>query len=153
MGELKSLINEEEKMKKPILGKVLQKHPLAMIICCAVPLIQIGILSLTGALSSCGLYALIFLCPLLHLFIMRWHTQPSNGAKLLSPPTDDTEKLSACVDIMSIQRQLKKEDILNDQELGLNMMDSQPRWNQYQHQSGYPWVQHQEKVCFGPLLE
>lgn len=46
-------------------------HSFWMILCCAIPLVGIIILSLLGILGSWGFYALILLCPLLHLFFMR----------------------------------------------------------------------------------
>ena len=47
------------------------RHSLGMILCCAIPLVGIVILSLLGMVGSWGFYALILLCPLLHLFFMR----------------------------------------------------------------------------------
>lgn len=61
-------------MKKSILGRILQNHFLAMVICCAIPLIAISTLSLMGILGSWGFYAMMFLCPLLHVFMMRGHS-------------------------------------------------------------------------------
>jgi Flp pilus assembly protein TadB len=46
-------------------------HSFWMILCCAIPLLGIVLLSLLGMLGSWGFYALILLCPLLHLFFMR----------------------------------------------------------------------------------
>lgn len=60
-------------MKNSLLGKIFQNHPLAMILCCAIPLALIVIFSLTGSLGSWGYYALFLLCPLLHVFMMRGH--------------------------------------------------------------------------------
>lgn len=46
-------------------------HSFLMILCCAIPLVGIILLSLLGILGSWGFYALILLCPLLHLVFMR----------------------------------------------------------------------------------
>jgi hypothetical protein len=46
-------------------------HFLWMILCCAIPLAGIVLLSFFGVLGAWGLYALILLCPLLHFVFMR----------------------------------------------------------------------------------
>jgi hypothetical protein len=46
-------------------------HSLWMILCCAIPLVGIVLLSFLGVLGTWGLYALILLCPLLHFVFMR----------------------------------------------------------------------------------
>jgi len=48
-----------------------KNHALAMILCCAVPIVGILALSSLGVLGSWGYYALILLCPLGHIFMMR----------------------------------------------------------------------------------
>jgi Flp pilus assembly protein TadB len=48
-----------------------RSHSFWMVLCCAIPLVGIIVLSLVGILGSWGFYALILLCPLLHLFFMR----------------------------------------------------------------------------------
>lgn len=50
---------------------VKSSHFLLMVLCCAIPLVGILILSYLGILGSWGVYALILLCPLLHLLFMR----------------------------------------------------------------------------------
>ncbi len=57
-------------MNKGRFKNILRNHTVAMIICCAIPLIAIPVLSLTGILGPWGFYALILLCPLLHLLMM-----------------------------------------------------------------------------------
>jgi hypothetical protein len=42
-----------------------------MLLCCAIPLGGIVLLSFLGILGTWGLYALILLCPLLHFVFMR----------------------------------------------------------------------------------
>jgi hypothetical protein len=46
-------------------------HFFWMLICCAIPLGGIVLLSFFGILGTWGLYALILLCPLLHFVFMR----------------------------------------------------------------------------------
>lgn len=46
-------------------------HTFWMILCCAIPLGGIALLSFFGVLGAWGLYALILLCPLLHFVFMR----------------------------------------------------------------------------------
>ncbi len=55
----------------------MRKHALFMILCCAIPLILILALSAMGVLGSWGFYALILLCPFLHLVLMRSKHEPS----------------------------------------------------------------------------
>ncbi len=46
-------------------------HSLWMALCCAIPLAGVVVLSFLGILGAWGVYALILLCPLLHLLLMR----------------------------------------------------------------------------------
>ncbi|NIS59830.1 MAG: hypothetical protein GTO13_03720 [Proteobacteria bacterium] len=46
-------------------------HSFWMILCCAIPLAGVVVLSFLGILGVWGVYALILLCPLLHLLFMR----------------------------------------------------------------------------------
>lgn len=48
-----------------------KNHALAMILCCAVPIVGILALSSLGVLGSWGYFALILICPLGHIFMMR----------------------------------------------------------------------------------
>jgi hypothetical protein len=48
-----------------------KNHALAMILCCAIPIVGILALSSLGVLGSWGYYALILICPLGHIFMMR----------------------------------------------------------------------------------
>ena len=67
--------------------KIKQNHFLAMVLCCAIPLIGILALSSLGVLGSWGYYALLLLCPLGHIFMMRGmhsdlhYTKPSERIK------------------------------------------------------------------------
>ena len=58
-------------MIKSIFTKIKQNHFLAMILCCAIPVIGILALSYLGVLGSWGYYVLILLCPIGHIFLMR----------------------------------------------------------------------------------
>ena len=62
---------EETKENTSLLKKIKENHFLAMIICCAIPLVAILGLSSLGLLGSWGYYALILLCPLMHILMMR----------------------------------------------------------------------------------
>jgi hypothetical protein len=50
---------------------VWSSHSFWMLLCCAIPLGGIVLLSFFGILGSWGLYALILLCPLLHFVFMK----------------------------------------------------------------------------------
>ena len=67
-------------MNKGQVKNTLRNHSFAMIICCAIPLIAISVLSFTGILGPWGFYALILLCPLLHLLMMLKLTQKETEA-------------------------------------------------------------------------
>ena len=58
-------------MIKLIFNKIKQNHFLAMILCCAIPFIGILAFSALGVLGSWGYYALLLLCPLGHVVMMR----------------------------------------------------------------------------------
>ena len=58
-------------MLKSILAKIKQNHALMMILCCGIPIVGIMALSSLGVLGSWGYFALILICPLGHIFMMR----------------------------------------------------------------------------------
>ena len=71
---IKEIANVPERnirMIKLLLEKIKKNHALAMILCCGIPLVGIMALSSLGLLGSWGYYALILLCPLGHIFMMR----------------------------------------------------------------------------------
>ena len=77
-------------MIKWIVAKIKQNHFLAMVLCCAIPVVGILALSAFGVLGSWA-YLLIFLiCPLGHIFMMRGMHSNSKDAELISVP-DKTE--------------------------------------------------------------
>jgi hypothetical protein len=57
-------------------------HFLGMILCCAILLAGIVMFSLLGILGSWGFYALILICPLLHLLLMRRKETPKDMHKV-----------------------------------------------------------------------
>jgi hypothetical protein len=58
-------------MVKLLLEKIKKNHVLAMILCCGIPLVGILVLSTSGLLGSWGYYALLVICPVGHLLMMR----------------------------------------------------------------------------------
>ena len=79
-------------MIKSIIIKTHKHHVLAMILCCAIPMIAILVLSWMGVLGSWGYIALILICPLGHVFMMRSMQSASDDAKLISiPENTDTQ--------------------------------------------------------------
>lgn len=69
------------KMEKNLFQQIKQNHLFAMILCCAIPLILLAVLSFGESLGSWGYYALFLLCPLLHVFMMKGHGSHSNHGK------------------------------------------------------------------------
>ena len=67
-------------MIKLLIEKIKTNHALAMILCCGIPIVGILGLSTSGLLGSWGYYALILLCPLGHIFMMRgMHSNSKNN--------------------------------------------------------------------------
>ena len=58
-------------MIKLLIEKIKKNHALAMILCCGIPLVGILVLSTSGLLGSWGYYALLVICPVGHLLMMR----------------------------------------------------------------------------------
>ena len=58
-------------MIKLLLERNKKNNRLAMIICCGIPIVGVMALSSLGLLGSWGYYALILLCPLGPIFMMR----------------------------------------------------------------------------------
>ena len=58
-------------MLRLLFEKIKKNHALAMILCCAIPIAGILALSALGILGSWGYYALILICPIGHLWMMR----------------------------------------------------------------------------------
>ena len=71
-------------MIKWILTKIKQNHSLAMVLCCAIPIVGILALSTFGVLGS---YLLIILiCPLGHIFMMRGMHSTHKDTEMISVP-------------------------------------------------------------------
>ena len=69
-------------MLKSIFAKIKKNHALMMILCCGIPIVGIMALSSLGVLGSWGYYALILICPLGHMFMMRGmhsHSVPADS--------------------------------------------------------------------------
>jgi hypothetical protein len=58
-------------MLNAIFEKIKKNHALVMILCCAIPIVGILALSSLGILGSWGYIALILICPLGHVLMMR----------------------------------------------------------------------------------
>ncbi len=83
-------------MKPSLFEKIRKNHSFAMILCCAIPQGLIMILSVSGRLGSWGYYALILLCPLMHVFMMRGHASSHDDERKLLPSpgaAKDPEKI------------------------------------------------------------
>jgi hypothetical protein len=105
---------KEMKMEKSLFGKILKNHSLAMILCCAIPLVLFLILSLSGSLGSWGYYALFLLCPLLHIFMMRGHGSHVDQPKGHPSPAHETEGPIPSPNLAKDLQTTKKEPNLND---------------------------------------
>jgi hypothetical protein len=64
-------LKRNEKMIKLILEKIKKNHALAVILCCGIPIVGIMVLSFLGILGSWGYLALLVICPVGHLLMMR----------------------------------------------------------------------------------
>jgi hypothetical protein len=64
-------LKRNKKMIKLLLEKIKKNHALAMVICCGIPIVGILVLSTLGLLGSWGYYALLLICPVGHLLMMR----------------------------------------------------------------------------------
>ncbi len=76
-----------------IVSKLKQNPMLAMALCCGLPLVAILALSSVGLLGSWGYLALILLCPLGHLFMMRgMHKTQADRRMPAHPPESDPKQ-------------------------------------------------------------
>ena len=71
-------------MLKAMFEKIKQNPFLAMVLCCGLPVVAIyafSALGLQGLLGKWGIYALILLCPLAHIWMMRgmMHRDPEDA--------------------------------------------------------------------------
>ena len=58
-------------MKNMLFDKIRNHHIFLMIICCAIPIVALLLLSYLEVLGSWGYYALFLLCPLAHILMFR----------------------------------------------------------------------------------
>lgn len=73
---------------------VKSSHFLLMVLCCAIPLAGILVLSYLDILGSWGVYALILLCPLLHfLFMRKMMTKETRGGSESRPMLGEDRRL------------------------------------------------------------
>ena len=82
--------NLKMNMKNSLIRITHKHHVAAMILCCAIPMIGILILSWIGVLGSWGYIALLLVCPLGHVFMMRAMHAAKDDARLISIP-ENTE--------------------------------------------------------------
>ncbi len=66
---------------KMIFNKLRHNHSLLMILCCAVPLVAILVLSYFNVLGSWGFYAIFLLCPMMHIFMHRGHSAQAKSSR------------------------------------------------------------------------
>ena len=71
-------------MIKSLFLKLKQNHFLAMVLCCAIPIVGILALSASGVLGSWAYFLVFLLCPLGHIFMMRG--MHSSHAELIAQP-------------------------------------------------------------------
>jgi len=75
---------------KYFLDKIKKNHALAMVLCCGIPIVGILALSSLGVLGSWGYYALILICPLGHVLMMRG-MHSSHGESEVQPEIKQIE--------------------------------------------------------------
>lgn len=67
-------------MINAFIEKIKKNNALAMVLCCGIPIVGILALSSLGVLGSWGYYALILICPLGHVLMMRrMHSSHAEG--------------------------------------------------------------------------
>lgn len=66
---------------KTLFNKLQNNHSLLMILCCAIPLIAIMTLSYFDVLGAWAGFAIILLCPLMHLFMHKGHSGKGKSDK------------------------------------------------------------------------
>jgi hypothetical protein len=78
-------------MIKSLFLKIKQNHFLAMVLCCAIPIIGILALSATGVLGSWAYLLVFLLCPLGHIFMMRG-MHSSHAEQTIQPEVNEPLK-------------------------------------------------------------
>jgi len=77
-------------MIKSLFLKIKQNHIMAMVLCCAIPIIGILALSAFGVLGSWAYFLVILLCPLGHIFMMRG-MHSSHAEQTVQPEVNEIE--------------------------------------------------------------
>lgn len=77
-------------MIKSLFTKIKQNHFLAMVLCCAIPIIGILALSASGVLGSWAYVLVILLCPLGHILMMRG-MHSSHAEQVVQPEINEIE--------------------------------------------------------------
>jgi len=80
-------------MIKWLFTEIKQNHFLAMVLCCAIPIIGILALSAFGVLGSWAYFLVILLCPLGHIFMMRG-MHSSHTEQVAQPEVNKIEQKS-----------------------------------------------------------
>jgi cytochrome b561 len=80
-------------MIKSLFIKIKQNHFLAMVLCCAIPIIGILALSASGVLGSWAYFLVFLLCPLGHIFMMRgMHSHSSHAEQTVQPEVNESSE-------------------------------------------------------------
>lgn len=77
-------------MIKWLFNKIRQNHFLGMVLCCAIPIVGILVLSASGVLGSWAYFLVILLCPLGHIFMMRG-MHSSHAEQVAQPEVNEIE--------------------------------------------------------------
>lgn len=77
-------------MIKSLFLKIKQNNSLAMLLCCAIPIIGILALSTLGVLGSWAYFLVFLLCPLGHIFMMRG-MHSSHSEQTVKPEVNEIE--------------------------------------------------------------
>ena len=77
-------------MIKSIFDKIKQNHFLAMVLCCAIPIVGILAFSASGVLGSWAYVLVILLCPLGHILMMRG-MHSSHAEQVAQPEVNEIE--------------------------------------------------------------
>ena len=101
-------------MQKSVWRGILRNHSFAMILCCAIPMTLLLILSLSGSLGSWGYYTLFLLCPLLHVLMMRGHRMTSDHIQAQASSADEANRLIPSSNLEKDLPRIKNEPSLGD---------------------------------------
>jgi hypothetical protein len=77
-------------MIKSLFLKIKQNHLLAMVLCCAIPIVGILALFASGVLASWAYFLVILLCPIGHIFMMRG-MHSSHAEQVVQPEVNEIQ--------------------------------------------------------------